>query len=165
MAIPKEKLIEQIRKAFSGVTLGDGISLHEATAIDGYASEAVRKAARLKDANTHWSEVPDEHIAANYSVFSFFDIKGHIYYAPAYMLWLLRTGYDTPSNSVESAQYAFDPWGKYEGNRRYRPHEIFTPEQCACIAQYLLYIYEVLDEESCCSTAKDYLDSYWSNFL
>jgi len=165
MAIPKEELIEKIRQAFSDVALGDGISLHEATAIDGYASEAVRKAARLKDANTHWSEVPDEHIAANDTVFSFLDIKGHVYYAPAYMLWLLRTGYETQSNSVECAQYAFDPCGKHEGGRRHRPHEMFNPEQCACIAQYLLHVYEVLDEESCCSTAKGYLESYWSKFL
>ena len=95
MAISKEKLAAQIRNAFSGVTLGDGITLHEATAIDDYASEAARKAARLKDADTHWSEVPDEHIAANYSVFSFFDIKGHIYYA------LKRPGFRGGSNTGE----------------------------------------------------------------
>lgn len=165
MAIEKEQLLIQIQRAFGKVTRSDGISLHEATAIDDYASDAIRKAARLKDVDTHWSEVPDEHIAANYSVFSFLDIKGHVYYAPAYMSWLVRTGYDTQSNSVECAQYAFDPRGKYEGNRRYTPDEMFTPEQCACIAQYLLYIYEVLDGDSCCSTAKEYLDSYWSKFL
>lgn len=165
MAIEKEQLVRQIQRAFASVTRSNGISLHEAAAIDDYASDAIRKAARLKDVDTHWSEVPDEHIAANDSVFSFLDIKGHVYYAPAYMLWLLRAGYDTPSNSVEGAQSAFNPWGKYEGNRRYRPNEMFTPEQCTCIAQYLLYIYEVLDDDSCCSTAKEYLDSYWSRFL
>lgn len=164
-SIDKEHLLIQIQRTFANVTRGDAISLHEATAIDDYASDAIRKAARLKESDAHWSEVPDEHIADNYSVFSFLDIKGHVYYAPAYMSWFLRTGYDTPSNSVECAQYAFNPWGKTEGGRRYRPHEMFSPEQCACIAQYLLYIYEVLDGESCCSTAKKYLDSYWSKFL
>lgn len=161
----KEQLLKQIRLAFSAVERGDAISLHEASAIDDYASEPERKSARLKDIDRHWTEVPDEHISENHSVFSFLDIKGHLYYAPAYMSWLIRTGYDTSSNSAESAQFAFDPWGKVEGGHHYRPHEIFTETQCKCIAQYLAYIYEVLDEESCCSTAKEYLDAYWEKFL
>lgn len=161
----KEQLLQQIQRAFANVARGDGISLHEATAIDNYASDSEREAARLKDIEAHWEGVPDEHIASNDTVFSFLDIKGHVYYAPAYMSWLIRTGYDTPSNSVECAQSAFNPWGKYERDHRYRPHEMFTPEQCTCIAQYLLYICEILDENSCCSTAKEYLDTYWSRFL
>ena len=165
MALEKEHLLSQIQSAFSNVTRDGGISLHEATAIDNYALEPERKTARLKDIDSHWTCVPDEHIATNDTVFSFLDIKGHVYYAPAYMSWLLRTGYDTQSNSVECAQYAFNPWGKYEGNHHYSPQEMFTPEQCACIAQYLLYIYEVLDEKSSCSTAKEYLESFWSKFL
>ena len=165
MSLDKENLLRQIQTAFANTNRGDGVTLHEATAIDDYAQDDARAVARLKDTDTHWNEVPDAHIASNSSVFSFLDIKGHVYYAPAYMSWLIRTGYNTPSNSVESAQFAFDPWGKVEGSHRHRPHEMFSPEQCACIAQYLLYVYQVLDGESCCSTAKEYLDAYWHKFL
>lgn len=165
MSLDKESLLRQIQTAFANIDREGAVSLHEATAIDDYASAEVRSAARLKDTDLHWSEVPDEHIASNSSVFSFLDIKGHVYYAPAFMSWLIRTGYSTPSNSVESAQFAFDPWGKIEGGHRYRPHEMFSPEQCACIAQYLLYVYQVLDVESGCSTAKEFLDGYWHRFL
>lgn len=165
MNLDKAQLLRQIENAFARTLRGDGVSLHEAEAIDDHASDAERRAARLKDGDTHWREVPDEDIARHSAVFSFLDLRGHVYYAPAYMCWLLRTGYDTPSNSVESAQFAFDPWGKYEAGHHYKPAEMFTPEQCACIAHYLNYVYTVLDEESCCSTAKDYLDAYWSRFL
>lgn len=165
MALDAKQLLSLIQQAFADVTRGDGISLHEATAIDDYASEAERRIARAKDVDTHWSQVPDEHIARHDTVFSFLDIKGHVYYAPAFMSWLVRTGYGTPSNSVDSAQYAFNPWGKHEGGARRLPHDMFTAEQCACIAQYLLYIDEVLDEGSACSTAREYLDSYWRRFL
>lgn len=161
----KAQLLALIQTAFADVHRGEGISLHEATAIDDYASDAERKSARLKDTDTHWSQVPDEHIARHDTVFSFLDVKGHVYYAPAFMSWLLRTGYDTPSNSVESAQNAFNPWGKHEGGKRWRPQDMFTPEQCACIAQYLLYIAEVMDADTCCSTAREHLDSYWHQFL
>ena len=165
MALESAQLLSLIQQAFAGVRRGDGVSLHEATAIDDYASDSERRAARAKDLDTHWSQVPDEDIARHDTVFSFLDIKGHVYYAPAFMSWLVRTGYNTPSNSVESAQHAFNPWGKHEGGKRWLPHEMFTTEQCACIAQYLLYIDEVLDEGSCCSTAREHLDSYWHRFL
>lgn len=165
MPLDKTELVTLIEHAFANVSRGDGISLHEAAAIDDHASEAIRKAARLKDVDAHWREVPDQHIAAHDAVFSFLDIKGHVYHAPAYMLWFLRTGYDTRSNSVMFAQSAFNPWGKHEGGSRHRPHDMFTPAQCACIAQYHLYVSEVLDGDSSCSTAREYLDAYWSRFL
>ena len=145
-----ELALEQSATASSArgdVTRGDGISLHEATAIDDYASEAERRIARAKDVDTHWSQVPDEHIARHDTVFSFLDIKGHVYYAPAFMSWLVRTGYGTPSNSVDSAQYAFNPWGKHEGGARRLPHDMFTAEQCACIARQprRLVIFDCVD--------------------
>lgn len=115
MTLDKATFLGLIERAFAAVARGNGISLHEATAIDNYASASERMAARRKDVDTHWREVPYAHIAANDTVFSFLDIKGHVYYAPAYMAWFIRTGYDTDSNSVECAQRAFNPWGKIEG--------------------------------------------------
>lgn len=165
MRLDQATLLGLIDKAFAEVTRGEGISLHEAVALDNHASEPERLAARRQDVDAHWRDVPDADIAANDAVFSFLDLKGHVYYAPAYMAWFIRTGYDTDSNSVEAAQRAFNPWGKTEGGRRYRPHEMFSPEQCACIAQYLRYVDEVLDGTSGGSTAREYLDAYWAQFL
>jgi hypothetical protein len=161
----KIALLGQIESAFDGVDRKGAISLHEATSIDDYASENERLAARALDTDFRWQDVPDLAIATNSSVFSFLDIKGHIYYAPAYMAWLVRTGYDTLSNSAECAQSAFDPWGKHENGTRHKPHDMFTPEQCKAIAAYLLYVYEVLDQKSHYSTARGYLNEYWSNYL
>jgi hypothetical protein len=161
----KAHLLEQIHEAFGDVQLRGGVTLHEATAIDDYASDEGRQAARQLDSAQRWQDVPDEHIARHYSVFSFLDVKGHVFYAPAYMCWLLRTGYDTPSNSVDAALFAFDSWGKHERGTHYKPEDMFSPAQCRVIAQYLLYVYEVLDEKSCCSLAKEPLDNYWSKYL
>lgn len=158
-------LLQQIHEAFDGVGRDDGITLHEATAIDNYACASARQAARNLDKESRWQDVPDQHIAQNDSVFSFLDIKGHVYYAPAYMSWLIRTGYDTQSNSVESAQSAFNPWGKVEAGRRHKPHDMFSQRQCQAIAAYLLYVHEVLDQGAGCSTAKPFLDQYWDRYL
>ena len=160
----RDRVLKLIHDAFKDVQLGDGVTLHEATAIDNYASLAERQAARRLDTARRWQDVPDEHIARHYSVFSFLDVKGHVFYAPAYMCWLLRTGYDTESNSTEAAQQAFHPWGVFDGIEYRKPHEIYTPEQCRAVAHYLLYVYEVLDEEGC-SLVKEPLDQYWRQHL
>lgn len=160
----RDRILQLIHEAFGDVQLGDGVTLHEATAIDEYASPAERRAARRLDTAERWQDVPDEHIARNDAVFSYLGIKGHVFYAPAYMCWLLRTGYATDSNSTAAAQQAFHPWGVlHEGIYR-KHHDVYTPAQCRAIAQYLLYVYEVLDEEGC-SLVKEPLDRYWSQYL
>ena len=108
--------------------------------------------------------MPDEHIAGHDAVFSYLGVKGHLFYAPAYMCWLLRHGYDTDSNSTAAAQQAFHPQGILDGGIYRQPDSIYTRAQCHAIAHYLLYVYEVLDEEGL-SLVKEPLDRYWSQFL
>src|SRR5262245_49552524 len=78
-------VLSEIEAAFSGVSREGGVTLHEATAIDDYATQAQRESARARDQETRWQDVPDADIASNYSVFSFLDDIGRVYYAPAYM--------------------------------------------------------------------------------
>lgn len=150
-------LLAEIEVAFAGVSRLGGISLHEATAIDDYAMPEQRTAARQRDTESRWQDVPDEHIAQNYSVFSFLDDIGRAYYAPAYMSWLVRTGYATQSNSIDGILFALNPcheWG-----------HILTAAQCKAVAGFLAYVYEVLDEKSELSEAKESLDLYWGQYL
>ncbi|MDR7335732.1 GNAT family N-acetyltransferase [Roseateles asaccharophilus] len=162
----RQAVLDQIHAAFDGVQRGDGTSLRESQVIDDHGSHEERQAARALDTDTRWQDVPDDLIAKHYSAFSFVDLAGHVYYAPAYMSWLVRTGYDTPSNSTESAVYAFDPRGRYDGQHQLRaPNEMFTPAQCEAIATYLSYVADVLDGNSCCSDARQYLEDYWWRFL
>ncbi|PTT78607.1 hypothetical protein DBR42_23150 [Pelomonas sp. HMWF004] len=160
----KARLLQQIHEAFRDVQLGDGVTLHETVAIDDGLPSQERQSARRLDTAVRWQDVPDDHIARHSAAFSFLDTRGHIFYAPAYMCWLLRTGDNTESNSVSSARLAFDPWGKVEGGKRLKPHDMYSLAQCRAIAQYLLYVYEVLDEEGM-SQVKQPLDTYWSQYL
>ncbi len=160
----RDRVLRLIRDAFRDVQLGDGITLHEATALDNYASPAERQAARRHDTAEHWQDVPDDHIAQHDAVFSYLGVKGHVFYAPAYMSWLLRTGYDTESNSAATAQQAFHPWGVLDTGSYRKHHDVYTPAQCRAIAHFLLYVYEVLDGEGH-SLAKEPLDKYWRQYL
>jgi len=157
-------VLQLIHDAFRDVRLDDGITLHEATAMDNYASPAERQAARRLDTAERWQDVPDEHIARHDAVFSYLGLKGHAFYAPAYMSWLLRTGYDTESNSTATAQQAFHPRGVLDQGSYRKHHDVYTPAQCHAIAHFLLYVYEVLDEEGL-SLVKEPLDKYWRQYL
>lgn len=84
------KLLEEIKKAFSNTTLGNGISLREARAIDDDWVDRSEKARKL-DEQSDWQKVTDQDLE-NYSTsfHSFSDQEGKRYYLPAYMSLGLR---------------------------------------------------------------------------
>ena len=55
-------VIDEIALAFDGVSREDGTTLHEAEAIDGYASEEEQLRARQLDTDTRWQDVPPQEI-------------------------------------------------------------------------------------------------------
>ena len=54
------ELEQQIRSAFAGVTLGDGIGLWEAKSLDDYADDITRSQVRARDIRDDWSRIPAE---------------------------------------------------------------------------------------------------------
>jgi hypothetical protein len=85
----RKALMSEITSAFEDVELQDGITLHEAVALDNYASQEERMAARRRDRHGSWKDVRDEEIAECESALSFVDWKGFRYYLPAFMLYSL----------------------------------------------------------------------------
>ncbi|MDX2240404.1 MAG: DUF6714 family protein [Leptolyngbyaceae cyanobacterium bins.302] len=83
----RSALIEKITLAFQDVVLEDGVSLHEARALDDYQDP---KLARQVDAHIPWQEIPDEWIEKFHDVFAFMDAKGFRHAIPAYMIWCLK---------------------------------------------------------------------------
>jgi hypothetical protein len=77
-------VLDEIKRVFSEVRRGSGITLHETTVIDDHGSVEEREQARLKDTDHHWWDVPDEWIEKNPGL-SFLDEAGFRYYLPAYM--------------------------------------------------------------------------------
>lgn len=79
-------LIEQIASAFANVERRDGVTLHQAIALDSYASDEAVAAARLQDTDTHWTEIQRETLVNFESALSFMDEQGTRYYLPAFMI-------------------------------------------------------------------------------
>lgn len=89
--VKAEAIIAEIREAFSEVSRGNGISLHEADIIDSYGTETARKKARELDTDTCWWEVPSELLDKFNGALFFMDAEGYRYYLPAYMTYGLKT--------------------------------------------------------------------------
>jgi hypothetical protein len=99
-----EELKAAIRKAFANVTLGNGIGLEEAQAIDDYATATVRAARRAKDERHDWAVLAAEDLDRYNSSLSFFDAEGMRFHLPAYMIAELegRYGFDLASTIASS---------------------------------------------------------------
>uniref|UniRef100_B8HL10 Cysteine-rich CPCC domain-containing protein n=1 Tax=Cyanothece sp. (strain PCC 7425 / ATCC 29141) TaxID=395961 RepID=B8HL10_CYAP4 len=80
-------LMEKINNAFKDVTLEEGVSLHQARAIDYYDDP---QKARQIDSHIPWQEIPDAWIERFHNVFYFMDAKGIRFAIPAYMIWCLK---------------------------------------------------------------------------
>lgn len=78
--------MNQIKSAFAGVTLGDGIGLWEAQAIDDYETKIVQKRNRRKDEKEDWNRLNYEDLQRCQSSLSFFDADGMRFHLPAFIL-------------------------------------------------------------------------------
>jgi len=84
-----------IQSVFSGIQLGNGMTIHEADLEGAYTEEIVRVNARSKDCETNWNEVPDWKLERFSSAITFFDDDGFRFYLPALLIWCLRKGKHT----------------------------------------------------------------------
>jgi hypothetical protein len=110
------QLIQLIHTAFADVTLGGGETLHQAHLEGAYTDEKVWLAARQKDPESHWSEVPDWKLETGSSTLSFLDAEGWRFYIPAFMCWSLKNWRTTDSITVDSVLWnlalADEDWSK-----------------------------------------------------
>ena len=83
--LPAE-LRRTIELAFADVTLGDGVGLWEAQAIDNYEGADERLRARNQDQKLDWKKITDADLIRCHISLSFFDENGMRFHLPAFML-------------------------------------------------------------------------------
>lgn len=130
-----EKIIAAISQAFGTVLLGQGISFHEANAIDDYASDEERKKARTLDTETHWWELPPDKLERFNLVLIYTDAEGFRFYIPAYMTLALRT-YQSTSLSIDAAISSLFPVTSLHSKH----YELLDDNQRKCIVQFLWFM-------------------------
>jgi len=75
-----------VNATFAHVTLGGGVGLREAAAIDDYASHDVLAARRAEDEKDDWSAITVEDVDLHSASPAFFDAEAMRFHLPAYMI-------------------------------------------------------------------------------
>jgi hypothetical protein len=163
----RSELIATIVAAFGEMQREDGVSLHEADALNNYGVEEDPARARAVDTEHHWWEVPDAHMERLYWAHSYFDAKGFRYYLPAYMTWALRVLPEPNANttSLDSLLYTLTPSEEPpESNWLFQKQvALLTSEQCKAICSFLQYLVRYGDGYG--EMAQEALNRYWCKFL
>jgi hypothetical protein len=147
----RDALIAEITAAFDGVEREDGITLHEAQALDDRMSEAEQRAARSRDTEERWQDVPDKDIAWCSSALSFLDGKGFRYYFPAFMIYALKHWDDPEDNGSILSSCFYHMIQDYPASvRKSEPATIaskknFTNAQSKAVAAFLRFVIDFYD--------------------
>ena len=148
-----QEIAALIKKAFSGVTLGDGIGLREAQGLDDHEDAEACATYRASDEKDDWSRISIDELNACYSSLSFFDAQGMRFHVPAFLIADLNGGYLQDLsfqlaflNDYSIAQYA-----------------LLSPAQRKAVRIYLQFILD--DERHAISHPHIVraLDEYWTD--
>ena len=100
-----EQLISSLAESFRDVSLGNGITLHEANAIDLRLSVSEQRAMRRLDKASQWQNVPEEHLIKCSSALSFLDPAGFRFYLPAFLTFGLRAEHPEAYELLSSSYF------------------------------------------------------------
>jgi len=165
MALAIPDVISEITRAFENVRLDDGISIQQARALDDYASVAGQLAARAKDTEERWQDVPEEKLRNLEDVHAFLCPKGFRFYIPAYMIWVLHhlELHDRDSQLSESTVYSLDigrPSDPWHADRKER-FDLLDVRQKESVILFLECLIAEGDYET---DARRYLADYWNAY-
>ena len=165
----RNKLIVEITAAFDGVSRENGVTLHEAKAIDDWKLSEELQSARQLDTEQRWQDIPDEDLLASDSPLPFFDAKGFRYYLPAFMLCGLKDWENDLSGILHSCEYHL----LHESQKSLRQSEPasivakyrFTNAQCKAIASFLRFVVGEDDEFSTAERPTLQAVEKWERFV
>ncbi len=85
------RLIHEIEAAFEGVALGNGVSLHQARAMDDdWVNQSDVADLRSQDPEERWQDISDEKLDLLADTLPFMDPEGFRFYLPRFMVFALK---------------------------------------------------------------------------
>jgi hypothetical protein len=147
-----QQLIATIQKAFSGVSLGKGIGLFQAYAIDGYESDEVCEQQRSKDEKLDWERIKIIHLNSCSSSLSFFDSLGMRFHLPAYICADLRGELD-----LHLAYHLSDI-----NERKAEKLGLLSHDQKLAVAEYIRFLADDEDAAFDREELQKAVDEFWT---
>jgi hypothetical protein len=127
----KVRVLELVRSAFQGVTLGDGVGLRQGQGLDDYADPETLAKLRAEDEKHDWTAIPVDDLNRCCSSLSFFDAEGMRFHLPAFLVAELE-GRITSSDVVFILTYQDD-----DMMSRF---DQLSPAQREAVREYLLLL-------------------------
>ncbi len=138
----KEKLIAKINNAFSNVLREDGVTLHEAMAIDDRLGDREIYLSRQKDTDKNWQDVDLTTLENFDSALSSLDVKGFRYYIPCYMIASILEYIDYQAPCFHLIYFHPDSLRKSKPERFIEKYN-FSIQQAEAIANYMQYLLDL----------------------
>jgi hypothetical protein len=153
----RERIVSEIRKAFEVVRLDGGMTIHEADLEGSYSNFSARLAAREKDPEQYWWEIPDWKLEELNSALWFLDEKGYRFLLPAGMIWCLRKGKKSRSMGLDSVTNSLVPDALVS---RASVFSTLTREQLRSVWSFLKHVEKYYPH----TNAQNALRDYWQGF-
>ncbi|MFC7339061.1 DUF6714 family protein [Haloferula chungangensis] len=147
-----KQLRKRIIESFAGVTLGAGIGLWEAQAIDDRENDEVRLACRRRDETEDWSKLRLDTLQRCNSSPSFLDAEGFRFHLPAFMLSELEGRYG----------FAFFLSLIHNETLEFGRFELLDRVQRTIVRDYLIFISTDPDNAYFRDDIMDALNNYWT---
>ncbi len=135
--VAAQQVCQAIEDAFAGVTLGAGVSLHEAQGLDNYADATTCAAYRANDEKNDWHHISAHALNRCNSSLSFFNAEGMRFHLPAYLIADLHGDYG----------FGLAFCLTHHSDHRISQFVLLSPAQRAAVRLFLLHILEEPDEE------------------
>jgi hypothetical protein len=133
------RMLTLIEEAFSGVVLGDGVSLRETLVLDNYGGADERRRAREQDVTADWHALlsdPELVRLAYVGGFPFFDAAGMRFHLPAYLTLAVAFERNDTQNVLECLMFTLTNQGAANTPR----FASLDATQRRCIAEVLRFL-------------------------
>jgi hypothetical protein len=144
-------LVELIRNAFRGVTLGKGVGLLQGQGLDDYADAKTLADYRAQDEQEDWSRLPVEKLNSCSSSLSFFDAEGMRFHLPAYLVADLE-GTLTQDVIFHLTYTDHDAMSRFE---------MLSADQREAVRRFILLRFDVAGNSFTAPLLEAALDGYW----
>ncbi len=158
------QVLERIEEAFHDVKLDGGITLHQQVAIDDYQPEEVILAARRKDAETRWQDLPRTKIMKFGMSLVFLDPPSIRFHLPAFMRCSLQLWAESPGADFSCSERLLFSLEDGPRSAGYYQHAflLLDPRQHQAVAVYLKF---VASTGSLRKEARKALANGWADWL
>jgi len=155
------QLIEEIKTAFEGVLLKDGIGINQADRIELQQRDVLIQKGRNLDRLwwTQWTEIENKYISSYSDVMYYMDSAGLKWVLPAYMTYIVKH-YKEGSFSIDSTIYVLEA-----GGLGVDKIDLYTDAQRKVIAKFLTFMVNVGKEWVDVESAQNALDKVWGEYL